>query len=432
MDAFLFTVAMLCFVLVIKNWYLRLEKRSSEVQAEVARLKDEKLKYLVHLNHEIRNPMAAIVTGIELLHETNGSEHSNTKLASERIDYLVKSLGSTSAHVLSVLNDALELERIESGKDRMAASTFSVRMLMREMEEMQSIPAAALGSSIKVVLAEGLHDQWVGRESRIRQVLLNLTLNALKHANGGMVTLSVWEHDGSLNFSVADTGEGMSERALQHIYEPFSSSMGNDGAIGLGLAICKSIVENQLEGNISVTSVEGEGTTFSFSVPLVKASQVQGVAELIDERGSPRAATGRIDLKTLEGKSVLLVDDNEVNNAMVGMLLGHAGLVVEVARNSQEATGLIRDGKKFDFAVIDQNLGLLSELDGVSLTKSVLSTGVGDVVGLTGNVSTELEEDWLTAGAKKVLYKPVKGKELLSVLISCGAASFAAEPIGQQ
>lgn len=422
-DAALFTFAMPFMALIIKNWQNNISAEIEDARNRNSDLVNQKLQHLVHLNHELRNPIAAIMASIDLLSKNHSEaiRSSSTPVELERDNqnrYLVNTIRSTSHHVVELLNDVLEMERLESGAIKDVAQTFSVRALVREVIDIDTSIAKEAGNTIKTRVAVELHDQWVGPKSRIRQVLLNLTSNACKHAPNSEIVISVFEQDRALVFQVADTGPGMSAHAMEHLYQPYASSMGSTGNSGLGLRISQLIIEKHMGGSIDVKSSPGSGTTFTIRLPLSKdCSQQQW--EYVESSFNPQNVANPVDManfQALVGKRILLVEDDKTNLELMTMVMERIGLIVKSAMTAQAAMAIVSKGDAIDIALIDHNLGAGSTSDGVQLASELVAAGVGTVVGHTGNCTPEVEAKWREAGVSCIIRKPVSTSDLIATL----------------
>ena len=213
----------------------------------------------------------------------------------------------------------------------------------------------------------------------------------------------------------------MSDQAMAHLFEPFSSSMGSYGTSGLGLRICKMIVEGQIGGKISVESALNQGTTFTVTLPLSKNDD-QTKWEYVDsvfpadEKGKPSVQPEAETNPVLQGKRILLIEDDQTNSSILRMVLEDAGMSVMCAATSQRAMEILADGGGFDLALLDHNLGASSEKDGMGLAPDLLANGVAKVVGYTGNYSVDMDHRWRAAGVSDIVRKPVSIKDLTAIL----------------
>lgn len=434
MDSFLFTLSMMILVVTVKRWQDRLQVQVEKAEAEMKRFRESKIQHLVTINHELRTPISTLASAIGMLKEGLAAAFDMRSIARnefvEKQNFLIDTIQNTSHHVLAVLNEVLDTERLEAGVDRVIKTRFLVRRLSTEVIDSFAVQAVDAGSSLKLRVAKGVSDEWVGPEKQIRQVLINLISNALKHAKGADITISVIQNDDRLVFQIADTGPGMSAHVQKHLFEPFASSMGASGTSGLGLGICKLLVEKQMGGSISVHSELGVGTTFIVSVPVSRFDGLPQVQTAIAPSLSTQDAA-EVSASQMRGKRLLLVEDDNSYGQILTLALSKAGLIVECAQTSQNAMELMRDRPKFDVAVIDYNLGPASLKDGVGLVVDLLSAQLGKVVGYTGNYSDDLEKRWTLAGVHCVARKPILIPELISLLETIYFGSLEAQSVAE-
>lgn len=388
-------------------------------RAKTAEQAKKKSRFLIHLNHELRNPLSTIVTSVEILDR----ETSRTPqvVSSARVKSLVTSISNTSRHVLEMLNNVLEMERLESRQDPASNEEFDVRRLMRETLDMLSVTANEAGNTLTVRFESGLPDRWCGPTSNVRQVVLNLVSNAIKHAPRSDIVVSVSQSDGGLEFEISDTGPGLSEQAKRNLYEPFASSLGGRGTTGLGLYICKLIVEKQLRGTLEHVGGPEHGCVFKVRIPLTRSNTPQKTWEYAD-KASQAPAPGvaeqeqRLLTEGLAGATLLLVDDDQDNREIIQMALSDLGMVVTTAMTSQEAIAILQDSH-FDVTLLDYNLGAASEDDGMQLARRIAGRPAGAIVGYTGNMSENLSQQWEAVGVKAIIRKPATVHTLATTIL---------------
>lgn len=404
---------------------IKAETRKADLAREVAdKAEHLKSQYLIHVNHELRNPLTAIVTSVDML----SKEYATTTASADpgsRTGYFINTIRTTSHHVLSMLNDVLEMERLEGGDAKTVAEPFSARKLIQDVAEIFALSASEAGNTINTRVESGLHDEWEGASSRIRQVLVNLVANAVKHAPKSTITLSISQEATGLVFEVSDNGPGLSDHAREHLFEPFASSLGASGSTGLGLRICKLIVDRQLNGAIEAHSESGKGTTFKLTVPLVRVMKrkqweyVDAGSTAVQQDDAVEGAHVSAELK---GKSLLLVDDDADNLAVIAMALEDVGMRVMTAQSSQEAMELLYSGN-FNVTLLDYNLGPLSEMNGIELASKIVGGNAGPVIGYTGNYSEDVDRKWRAAGVKSIVRKPASLRTLTSTLMLAARAA---------
>lgn len=392
---------------IVTRWRIQI---IDQVNAQHMRTREADLKkssMMIQLNHELRNPLGAIQTAVELL--------DREKMDEERHAYVINSIKASTSHLLSVINDVLDLEKITAGNQGKVEQEFSVRKLVTDVAEIFEVKAATNGSNLKIRLESDLHDAWNGQELRLRQVLINLTGNAIKYAPGCDITLSVSSTDNGLLFEVEDNGPGISDEIMSKLFVPFMSTSSMSGNTGLGLHICKVMVEETMGGSIHASHARNGGVVFSVKVPLEKLPG-SGVKWEYMGHGLAKVDVAEVDpYANLAGRSIVVIEDDDQNSTLFAMALEAKGMLVDRALTSQEARTLI-GSKSFDFALVDCSLGDASMEDGMEITPALLQSGVKCVVGLTGNASKDVEERWAEIGATQVILKPATMEKILGSL----------------
>lgn len=382
---------------------------TKQKEAEVA-----KTEFLANMSHEIRTPMNGILGMLEMLSETTLSVNQK-----EMID-LIKVSGDS---LMTILNDILDLSKIEAGKLDLEKINFS---FAKSVSDVSSLLAQSfLEKDNKVILnLQSIENKFfIGDQSRIRQVLVNLLSNANKFTRSGSIEVSSEVVEESkeyelLKISVKDSGIGISETNLKNLFKAFtqadSSMTRKFGGTGLGLSICKNLVE-LMGGEIGATSVKGEGSTFYFTVKLEKSEKVEDKAKKIEHVKSLLASEVPLN--------ILVVEDNKINQKLIKMMLLKLGYDPIFAMNGREAVDVMESsrGKMVDTILMDMQM---PEMDGVEATKIILKMHEDNpprIIAMTANAFKEDKEKCFQAGMIDFLTKPLQKKTLINTLLKLKA-----------
>ncbi|EME69366.1 Signal transduction histidine kinase [Paramagnetospirillum caucaseum] len=367
---------------------------------EMARVK---ANFLATMSHEIRTPMNGV---LGMLHLLTGSP-----LTPEQRDHLETAQSSARA-LLAIINDILDFSKLEAGQMKLEATRFDLHRLVDEMLALMKGAAADKGLTLQARLGDGVPHHIAGDPTRLRQVLTNLMGNAVKFTEKGGVVVSVKaEPDGPaparLRFEVADTGIGIEPAAAPALFAEFvqadSSITRRFGGTGLGLSICKRLVE-MMGGEIGFDSVPGEGTTFHFTLPLVAAAEDRDTGAMVNETG---------DLPSL---SVLLAEDNPVNQKLTTTLLRRWGQRVTLAHNGAEAIAAVAR-EPFDLVLMDVHM---PGMDGLEATRRIRAMAgplaAIPIIAMTADVLDGDAALCLAAGMDDYVAKPVEPARLLAAI----------------
>ncbi|MBO6002300.1 MAG: response regulator [Mailhella sp.] len=356
-----------------------------------------KTVFLSNMSHEIRTPMNAII-GLNNIALNEPDVPDNIR------GYLTK-IGTSAQHLLGIINDILDMSRIESGRMLIKSEEFSFAKSLEQINTIISGQCRDKGLSYECRTAGTIDDHYIGDDVKLKQVLINILGNAVKFTpEGGSVSLLVEEGPrfggkATLKFTVKDTGIGMSKEYLPHIFDAFSqeetSSTSKYGSTGLGMPIAKSIVE-LMNGHIDVESEKGVGTTFTVTVTLGEAS---GKGETADEG----------DLRPRE-MTVLVIDDDPIALDHAQIILGQAGMKCELAASGGEGLEKIalRHARKtdYDLIIVDWKM---PGMDGVETTRQIRAiVGSGTpIIILTSYNWDEIAGEAKEAGVDTFVAKPL-------------------------
>lgn len=355
-----------------------------------------KSEFLANISHELRTPMNGIIGVLGLLDRTT---------LDERQKHLVEMGASSSKIMLTLVNDLLDIAKIESGKFVIEEKTFNVRDLfdnLRERTEQQLID-----KPISLVFRCDLECDWLrGDERRLEQILLNLLSNAVKFTHEGKIHLEV-AYAGqtqTLSCTVKDSGIGISPEAQQRIFTPFvqaeASTTRQYGGTGLGLSISKQLLQ-LMNSDMKLESAPGQGSTFSFSINLPTATEIN--LEMTNERSSAPQARGQI--------SVLLVEDNAVNAELSRSLLEDLELQVHHAEDGQEALDMITQNH-YQLVLMDCQMPVMDGYVATENIRKILQLQNLPIIALTANAMVGDREKCLDAGMNDYLSKPLDFDEL--------------------
>jgi CheY-like chemotaxis protein/nitrogen-specific signal transduction histidine kinase len=370
---------------------------------ETARIKEN---FMANMSHEIRTPLNAILGFTNLL-KTRQLDNTSTEF--------VGAIQKAGENLLTIINDILDLSKIEAGMVRIEASPFSVRGLLHSIQTLFSEKVKEKGLVLQAEIAPAVPDTLIGDATRLTQILVNLISNALKFTETGGIVIQIYnkdsnQHNIQLGFSIADTGIGIEQHMLDSIFDRFhqaeNSITRKYGGTGLGLSIVKDLILLQ-GGDITVESERGKGTTFRFFIPYTIASQQVPLPQAINI--SEFRSSGHPSVK------ILVVDDNEMNRSLMEHLLTEWNLSFDMADNGWEALARLRQ-TAYDLVLMDIQM---PELDGYNATRKI-RTELGldvPVIAMTAHALAGEREKCLSSGMNEYISKPVNERELYELII---------------
>jgi len=400
-----------CVMLVLTDITLLVRAKENAERASRA-----KGAFLSQMSHEIRTPMNAIIGMTQIARKSEDPE---------KIKGCINQIKSSSAHLLGIINDVLDMSKIEAGKLELSEEEFSLSENIDIVASMLNSRFADKGINFILEKEKIQYDRIVADSLRLNQALVNLLSNAFKFSDReGRVTLSVFQGETEADstvcrFDVADEGIGMTEKEMAELFKPFvqadSSVTRKYGGTGLGLAISKAIVE-MMGGSIWVRSKKGKGSTFSFSIR-AKIVKESGTAEAFDSQEIENKSWAASDFSALR---TLIVDDVDINRVVVSELLSDTGIKIEEASDGQMAADMFAASPTgyYDLIFMDMQM---PTLDGIGATKLIRSmkrqdAGAVMIVAMTANVFKEDVEQSLNAGMNGHIGKPVNYEQLVEVI----------------
>ena len=372
-----------------------------------------KTVFLSNMSHEIRTPMNAII-GLDSIALSNPNIPQETREELEQI-------GVSAKHLLGIINDILDMSRIESGRLALTDGEFAIAKTLEQVNTIIGGQCSDKGIDYECHVKGELADYYIGDDMKLRQVMINVLGNAVKFTPaGGKVTFTVEEVAraagmSTLQLTVADTGIGISEDYLPKIFEAFSqedSSAANKyGSTGLGLSITKNLVE-LMGGTISVQSEKGVGTTFTLTVTLANSDRHDEAAA-----GDGSAAGGHTHL---EGRRVLLAEDVEVNAEIMVVLLDMHGMEADIAENGQVAVDKFASHEPGYYSAVLMDMRM-PVMNGLEATEAIRGMDRADaaripIIALTANAFDEDVQRSMQAGLDAHLSKPVEADALFATL----------------
>ena len=381
-----------------------------------------KSEFLANMSHEIRTPMTAILGYADLLLDEEGIENGSPSTG----DRIVETIKRNGEHLLGLINDILDLSKVEAGKMQIEPVRCSPCELVADVVSLMRVRATAKHLKLESDLTPPLPETILTDPLRLRQVLVNLVGNAIKFTDQGEVRIAVrlTEDSGQprLRFDVTDTGIGMDEEQIGRLFQAFSqvdnSSERKFGGTGLGLCISKRITE-AMGGKIEVHSTPGKGSTFSVTIdpgPLDGIRMIENTHEAL--LGCPPVVATEIPSKIELHGRVLLAEDGPDNQRLIAFLLKKAGAEVKVAENGQiaydEALAAITQGTPFGVILMDMQMPVM---DGYTATQQLREQGyTGPIVALTANAMAEDCQKCLDAGCDDYATKPIDRQKLLATV----------------
>jgi signal transduction histidine kinase/ActR/RegA family two-component response regulator len=383
-------------------------KELAKAALEANKASQAKTEFLSHMSHDIRTPINGIVGMVNIARKNVDN--------SVRIEDCLGKISKAADHLLSLINDVLEMSRIESGRIMLSHEKLNIHALAESCFTIIEGQLMTRNIDFRKEFGTVWHVSVLGDELRIRQIFINILGNAVKFTpDGGTITfrmkeLQAEEGRASYSFEFQDTGIGMSEEFLEHIFEPFSQEDGgsrtNYQGTGLGMAITKQFVE-LMGGSINVVSEPGVGSRFTVVLDF----------EAVPDEDTVKPGEGETNVK---GMKILLVEDNELNREIAQEILEDEGAVVTTAVDGQEAVDMFTQSKEGDYDAILMDV-MMPRLDGYGATRAIRACARPDaatipIIAMTANAYAEDVAKALESGMNAHIPKPIDIDHLFEVL----------------
>ncbi|MDW8547757.1 ATP-binding protein [Epilithonimonas ginsengisoli] len=379
----------------------------AEKKASVAAQTKE--NFLANMSHEIRTPLSGILGFTNLLQKRPLDETSKE---------FVSSIQRSGENLMAIINDILDLSKIEAGMMRITKGIFSINGLVNSVETFFVERAKEKGLTISSKIDSSIPDTLNGDATRLTQILVNLIGNAIKFTHQGTINIEIYnkqqnENEVVVGFKVSDTGIGIDKEKLLEVFERFNQgedpTTRNYGGTGLGLSIVKSLIQLQ-NGDIEVISEQGKGTTFHFYIPYAIAKEQLNVI--------PKVDTDYFKDKTNAPLKVLIVDDNAINQSLMKHLLSQWNIAFETANNGLEAVEFLRNND-CDLVLMDIQM---PQMDGYVATQTIreelkLNT---PIIAMTAHALAGERERCMSRGMNEYISKPIKEDELFKLISNFG------------
>lgn len=361
--------------------------------------------FLANMSHEIRTPINSILGICYLLQQRQLDEIS--------INY-VNRLHRSGENLLGIINDVLDISKIESGKMELVILPFSLDILLQDI--FNSVEPKAIEKNIDFLVNKKnkIDIQLNGDMVRLQQVLINIVSNAIKFTEKGSVTLQVSSITKpnkvfEIEFKITDTGIGIPKDKINKIFERYEQASATIkttyGGTGLGLSISKKIIE-LMDGNIEIRSKEGKGSQFIVTVPF-----------RVEKHQAIEKQSAKIDYKILKNKTIIIADDNEENRLVAKEIIENSNKSITIyeAKNGQQVLDILSK-KQVDILFIDMDMPILNGIETVQKIRSDKKFNQLKIIGNTASLSTFSDEDLVSLGFDDFIYKPYKAQDFLNTL----------------
>ena len=404
---------------------LKVEKEKSDALAkEAIKLSTAKSRFLANMSHEIRTPMNGILGFLSLIEDEAYSDKQELK------NY-VRNAKLSAESLLETINAVLDLSKIEAGKIELEKLNLNLKKVINQAVSIVTPKAKEKSLNITYEIPDSKELNFVGDTTKIRQIFLNLLSNAVKFTQQGTITINIKleeleDNKNRIHTSIIDTGIGIPADKINELFKPFSQVVGNEGknfgGTGLGLVICKEFT-NLMQGDISVASNQGAGSSFDFSIILEKQqpSDIQSSDDDASILESTREVASsdkdlKINFEKRKKYKILLAEDNLINQKVAIRILNSAGYQVDAVLNGEQA---IRAYSQDNYSLILMDVQM-PEVDGFTATKKIREIEPQGqsipIIAITAHALSGDREKCLEAGMNEYISKPVVAKEIVSLI----------------
>ena len=391
-------------------------KALSEALAIAEEANNAKTVFLSNMSHEIRTPMNAII-GLDSLALSEENVPESVK------EYLIK-IGSSAQHLLNIINDILDMSRIESGKMVIKNDRFSLKKLFEFIDTMMVSQCGEKGLAYVSKMGENVGEYFFGDDMKLKEILINILGNSVKYTDrGGSITFKVekiagYGNKSTLLFTVTDTGIGMDKDFLPRIFDSFAqedvSAINKYGSTGLGMAITKNLVD-MMNGRIEVDSKKGEGSEFRVTLTFENAEGI----DFQEGEEKPKENGEDIELK---GRNILVAEDMDINAQIIMKILDAKGIRADRAENGKVALEMFEASEEgfYDAILMDMRMPQMTGLEATAAIRALDRTDAKliPIIALTANAFDEDVERSLQAGLNAHLSKPLSPEDIFRTLKS--------------
>ena len=374
-------------------------KKAKEDAEEANRAKST---FLSHMSHEIRTPLNAINGFSQLIYDIEKDLDKREKL---------RTIVQSGNHLLDIINNILELSKIESGNIKLAKTEFSLKNVIDEVHRIISVSANNKSLEFKVIKSLIIPDRVIGDEIQLKQILINLLSNAVNYTERGEITLELKYSNGIASFIVRDTGIGIKKQKLETIFNAFEQIRSDEKKVtygtGLGLSIVKRIVD-VMQGEIKVDSKINHGSSFEVSIPLPEG---KGSAPLKDKMDYDSNIV--VDLSSY---SILVAEDNAINQKLIKSILKKVNNTCDIADNGKIALEMLEE-KNYDIFLLDMQMPVMDGMETLQNIRQSEKFQKLPVIALTAYAMSEERDKYIAAGCNEFVAKPINKNELYKKII---------------